>query len=259
MPFVTIESVLVIDESTILVANDNNYPFSIGRPGSIDNTEMVILGLSEPLKIDPRVGLAGANLPRINLTGTTKDNTFYGTSTSELFDIGGDGNKVLFGNGGRDVMLAGNGNIAAYSGSQDDTFFFGNGNNTIYANDGNNRVTVGNGKNTLFAGSGNDVIISGSGDDLIYANDGNNVISAGAGDNTVYSGLGADRFILNPKGNTTIIGFGNNDRIALGGGLKFTNLTLKQVGADTVLSVGMTSIATLKWTQSSSVNAGLFI
>ena len=156
-------------------------------------------------------------------------------------------------------MLAGNGNITAYGGSQDDIFFFGNGNNTIYANDSNNRITVGNGKNTLFAGSGNDVIISGSGDDLIYANDGNNVISAGAGDNIVYSGSGADRFILNPKGNTTIIGFGNNDRIALGGGLKFTNLTLKQVGADTVLSVGMTSIATLKWTQSSSVNAGLFI
>jgi hypothetical protein len=41
--------------------------------------------------------------------------------------------------------------------------------------------------------------------------------------------------------------------------LKFTNLTLEQVGADTVLSVGMTSIATLKWTQSNSVNAGLFI
>ena len=259
MPFVTIESVLVIDESTILVANDNNYPFSIGRPGSIDNNEMVILGLSEPLKLDPRVGLAGVNLPKIKLTGTAKDSTFYGTSTSEFFDIEGDGNKVLFGNGGRDVMLAGNGNITAYGGSQDDTFFFGNGNNTIYANDGNNRITVGNGKNTLFAGSGNDVIISGSGDDLIYANDGNNVISAGAGDNTVYSGSGADRFILNPKGNTTIIGFGNNDRIALGGGLKFTNLTLKQVGADTVLSVGMTSIATLKWTQSSSVNAGLFI
>ena len=66
MPFVTIENVLVIDESTILVANDNNYPFSIGRPGSIDNTEMVILGLSEPLKLDPRVGLAGVKLPRIN-------------------------------------------------------------------------------------------------------------------------------------------------------------------------------------------------
>jgi glycerophosphoryl diester phosphodiesterase len=32
MPFQTIENVLVINENTILVANDNNYPFSVGRP-----------------------------------------------------------------------------------------------------------------------------------------------------------------------------------------------------------------------------------
>jgi glycerophosphoryl diester phosphodiesterase len=258
MPFVTIEDVLVIDESTILVANDNNYPFSTGRPGGIDNNEIVILGLSEPLKLDPRVGLAGLKLPKTQVNGTAKDDTLYGTDRDESFDAG-EGNNVLFGNGGRDVFLAGNGNNMGYGGAGNDTFFFGNGNNTIYANDGNNKITVGNGKNVLFAGSGNDVIISGSGDDLIYANGGDNVIAAGAGNNTVYSGSGADRFVLNPKGNTTVIGFDKNDRIALGGGLKFVDLTLKQVGADTVLSVGTNTIATLKWTQSSSVTAGLFV
>ncbi len=258
MPFVTIENVLVIDESTILVANDNNYPGSSGRSGRIDNNEIVILGLSEPLKLDPRVGLAGLNLPKIKLNGTLQNDTLYGTAQDEYFDAG-EGNNVLFGNGGRDVMLAGNGNNIGYGGSGDDTFFFGNGNNTVYANDGNNKVTVGNGKNVIFSGSGNDVIISGSGDDLIYANGGNNIISAGAGKNTVYSGSGADRFILNPNGNTEVIGFDSNDRIALGGGLKFTDLTLMQVGADTILTVGNRTIATLKWTQSSSVTAGLFI
>ncbi len=30
-PFVTIEDVVVIDEDTIGVLNDNNYPFSVGR------------------------------------------------------------------------------------------------------------------------------------------------------------------------------------------------------------------------------------
>ncbi|MBW4468446.1 MAG: esterase-like activity of phytase family protein [Pegethrix bostrychoides GSE-TBD4-15B] len=59
MPFQTIEDLLVIDSQTILVANDNNYPFSVGRPPAIDNNEIVVLGLSEPLDLDPRVGLAG--------------------------------------------------------------------------------------------------------------------------------------------------------------------------------------------------------
>lgn len=57
-PFQTIESVLVLDANTILVANDNNYPFSVGRPPAIDNNEIIILGLENPLNLDPRVGLA---------------------------------------------------------------------------------------------------------------------------------------------------------------------------------------------------------
>jgi glycerophosphoryl diester phosphodiesterase len=58
MPFVTIENLLVIDANTILVANDNNYPFSIGRPPSIDNNEIVQISLDQPLKLDPLVGIA---------------------------------------------------------------------------------------------------------------------------------------------------------------------------------------------------------
>ncbi|MBF2029519.1 MAG: esterase-like activity of phytase family protein [Oscillatoriales cyanobacterium C42_A2020_001] len=55
-PFQTIEDVLVLDANTILVANDNNYPFSIGRPPAIDNNEIIVLHLSAPLDLDPRVG-----------------------------------------------------------------------------------------------------------------------------------------------------------------------------------------------------------
>ncbi|MEC4814577.1 MAG: glycerophosphodiester phosphodiesterase family protein [Scytonema sp. PMC 1069.18] len=58
-PFVTIEDVLVVDENTILVANDNNYPGSIGRPPAIDNNEIILLELGTKLNVDPRVGLAG--------------------------------------------------------------------------------------------------------------------------------------------------------------------------------------------------------
>ncbi len=56
MPFVTIENVLVLDNKTILVANDNNYPFSIGRPPAIDDNEIVVLELSQSLNLDPRGG-----------------------------------------------------------------------------------------------------------------------------------------------------------------------------------------------------------
>ncbi|WP_293143266.1 esterase-like activity of phytase family protein, partial [Okeania sp. SIO3I5] len=56
-PFVTIEDVLVLDADTILVANDNNYPFSIGRGPDIDNNEIIQIELDEPLDLAPGIGV----------------------------------------------------------------------------------------------------------------------------------------------------------------------------------------------------------
>lgn len=50
-PFVTIESVYPLDDRTLLVINDNNYPFSDGRrPGRApDDNEFILLGLPSDL------------------------------------------------------------------------------------------------------------------------------------------------------------------------------------------------------------------
>ena len=46
---------VALSDSQILVANDNNYPFSLGRPPAIDNDEMIVLQLAEPLSFDERL------------------------------------------------------------------------------------------------------------------------------------------------------------------------------------------------------------
>lgn len=54
MPFVTIEDVLVLDAQTLLVINDNNYPFSIGRhlgTKAPDDNEFVQIRLPKPLNL----------------------------------------------------------------------------------------------------------------------------------------------------------------------------------------------------------------
>ncbi|NJR62324.1 MAG: hypothetical protein HC769_28005 [Cyanobacteria bacterium CRU_2_1] len=80
-PFQTIEDVLVIDANTILVANDNNYPFSVGRPPGIDNNESFLLQLAEPLDLAPGVGT-----PDDGGTTTNKNSVIFihpdGTSPS---------------------------------------------------------------------------------------------------------------------------------------------------------------------------------
>jgi hypothetical protein len=52
-PFVTIEDVYPVDSQTLLVINDNNYPFSSGRrPGKApDDNEFILLHLPERLKL----------------------------------------------------------------------------------------------------------------------------------------------------------------------------------------------------------------
>ena len=67
-PFTTIEDVLVLDKDTILVANDNNYPFSVGRGPDIDNNEIIIL------KVDPLNPLDTDNDGIINTVDGDDDN-----------------------------------------------------------------------------------------------------------------------------------------------------------------------------------------
>ncbi|PTT86919.1 PEP-CTERM sorting domain-containing protein, partial [Pelomonas sp. HMWF004] len=52
-PFVTIESVLVLDAHTLLVANDNNYPGIGGRDLGSDNTEFLKIHLDQALNVSP--------------------------------------------------------------------------------------------------------------------------------------------------------------------------------------------------------------
>ncbi|SRR6266540_2080798 len=64
-PFNTIESVHVVDDNTILVANDNNYPFSNGRARSLtnartgplapDDNEFILVRLGTSLQPDHRL------------------------------------------------------------------------------------------------------------------------------------------------------------------------------------------------------------
>jgi hypothetical protein len=55
-PFTTIEDVVILDDNTLGVLNDNNFPFSSGRtPGKADNNEFITVKLAERLHADARV------------------------------------------------------------------------------------------------------------------------------------------------------------------------------------------------------------
>jgi glycerophosphoryl diester phosphodiesterase len=52
MPYVTIEAVVVLDRRHLVIANDNNYPFSVGRhlgTGHTDDDDFASIALDHPL------------------------------------------------------------------------------------------------------------------------------------------------------------------------------------------------------------------
>ncbi|MBO3744065.1 esterase-like activity of phytase family protein [Actinoplanes flavus] len=55
-PFQTVEDVVVLDEKTVAVLNDNNFPFSTGRTPSVaDNNEWITIALPSSLHPDKRI------------------------------------------------------------------------------------------------------------------------------------------------------------------------------------------------------------
>ncbi|MCF6474483.1 hypothetical protein FAF44_39805 [Nonomuraea sp. MG754425] len=55
-PFQTIEDVVILDDRTLGVLDDNNFPFSSGRtPGRPDDNEFITVRLTRGLEADPRV------------------------------------------------------------------------------------------------------------------------------------------------------------------------------------------------------------
>ena len=191
MTFETIEDVLVLDANRVLVANDNNYPFSIGRPPAIDNNEIVILQLDTPLDLDPRIGQSAA----MGLA----PNTVVATSEAD------------------DVMPGPLFNPGSFDG-RGDTLFTGAGNDTVdveLANGQDNRIFTGSGADVIYAGS-RDAITGGSGDD---------VISATGGDGNRLSGMGGDdEFIIGTTANRALGGAGNDKFIILeAAGINYLN------------------------------------
>ena len=266
MPFQTIEDVLVIDSKTILVANDNNYPFSIGRPPGIDNNEMVVLELDKPIALDSRLGLSAAIAEATQyVAGTTgKDDLFVSGGTDGI-------NDTIFTGAGNDTVDTVFGAISPFAGnnivdlgSGDDTIFvnkgdrvFGSdGNDTFDARDGQggNRISGGVGDDTFYLGS-NDRALGGDGKDIFR-------VSLGGG-NLISGGAGADQFwIVNaelPKAANTVLDFQlGTDVIGIQGavslGITTSTLKLNQVGADTAIVFNNQTLATLTGIQASSLS-----
>ncbi|PHK06292.1 glycerophosphodiester phosphodiesterase [Nostoc linckia z13] len=217
-PFVTIENVLVVDKNTILVANDNNYPFSTGRPGNdpqnpvIDNNEIILLKLETPLNLAP--GLGQPTAEQLNFGSSNSDsitvepNQTLFTGDGADFVEGTKGNTIQTGSGEDTVLVGSDSSVSA--GDGDDSIFIGQNaaadNTSADGGNGDDQITVieANGNNNLFGGAGADTLtviegshqlsFGGSGNDTLKSNGSNNRLYGGSGDDKLFSSVNDSLF-----------------------------------------------------------------
>jgi len=250
-PFTTIEDVLVVDEDTLLVANDNNYPFSVGRPPEIDNNEIILLNLENPLNLDLRVGLAA--LDRTIIQGNQESETLVGTDDVDDF---------LFASAGDDTVAGGLGNDQIF-GEEGDDILRGDLNDRSPGGDigGDDIIYGGEGSDRIGGKAGNDSLYGDAGDDFIWGDDGNDLIRGGLGNDTLVGddfsgGNGSDTFVLaSGEGTDTILDFQiEEDFIGLANGLTFGQLSITQDESNAVISFNDETLAFLTGVQVSSLN-----
>ncbi|MFT5944279.1 MAG: Ca2+-binding RTX toxin-like protein [Yoonia sp.] len=174
----------------------------------------------------------GSNNSGINITEIFFDSTDGATGGDGVDgnDViaGGTGEDLIYGGGGDDTITGGADDDTVYGGTGDDDIDGGTGNDFLLGGDGNDNIEGGtgddtlcgqDGDDTLFGGAGNDilegmndndVLFGGAGDDRIYGDAGNDVIEGGAGADQIYAGSDRD-VILGGAGDTVDGGAGGDD------------------------------------------------
>ena len=151
--------------------------------------------------------IAGFNDGTDALTGI--ENLRFGGIDYLVGVEGTDGNDILFGTDGSDVLSAGNGNDILVGQGGDDDLFGGAGDDLILAGDGDDFADGGSGNDTLIGGAGDNQLRGGSGDDVLIG---------GAGDDDLNGGSGSDRIELG-GGSDVVDGGSGIDTVVLGGAI----------------------------------------
>jgi len=187
------------------------------------------------------------------LRGNEGNDHLFGNFENDLL-FGDGGDDLIFGNSGVDSIDGGIGNDLIFAGKEDDRAFGGDGGDVILGNIGNdclhgqtgNDLLFGNTESDRLIGSdGNDTLYGGRDGDILFGDAGMDVLRGDRGDDTLTGGTGGDRFDFRiGDGNNFVTDFTDGvDIIGLRDGLTFAELTIVQVGNDTVITAAGLSIA----------------
>ena len=223
------------------------------------------------------------------LTGGEGDDVVRGYAGEDIISTGagndtvngGNGIDTIYGGDGDDLLKGGEENVGGdyiYGETGNDLLNGGGGDDTLYGGAGDDNLKGYSDNDTLYGGAGNDILggrygNAGAGNDAMYGGDGNDSVDGGVGDDTVSGGSGTNNvsggsgtdtfvYVMSEDGVDIFTDFSNQDIVDIQG-LVGTELTLKEVGNDTVIDMtdngGTAGSITLKDVALSSLSASQFV
>jgi Ca2+-binding RTX toxin-like protein len=221
-----------------------------------------------------------------NLLGGDGDDTLIGSNGTDTATggrgndrmLGGQGRDRIVGNAGNDYLVGGDGMDSLLGGVGADTLIGGVGNDRLFGGSGNDRMRGNLGHDPLNGGVGNDVLLGGNGNDTLNGQGGNDRIRGGAGRDVIRGGLGNDR-LSGELGNDRITTGNGRDRITIRrghgfdrvtdftngqdriilGGLRVSDLTIRQQNSDVLICSGSDRLLLLQNTHMGQINAADFV
>lgn len=152
---------------------------------------------------DSPLNLETSERVSVDVIGSNGDDVMIGPKYAGAVFHGGAGNDRLvalsgrrkdrhqfYGGEGDDILIGGAGNDLLDGGSGDDVIHGGSGRNKIFAGPGNDRIYDGEGASMIDTGPGRNLVISGEGDDVIHVGAGENHITGGDGAVTYHVAYG---------------------------------------------------------------------
>ena len=195
----------------------------------------------------------------INELASTEE---YLVGSEEADELNGtNGNDSIFGGLGDDSIVGGEGNDFLIGLTDNDLVEGGQGNDYLVGYDGNDSISGGEGDDILLGNQGDDSLEGGAGNDLLSGGAGNDLLSGGAGNDTLWGKEGADTFVVElGQGQDTISDFiAGEDRIALGSGVVFDNLTITGDVDAQIMDSDDNTLAILSGVNASVISADDFI
>ncbi|MEB3233384.1 MAG: peptidylprolyl isomerase [Leptolyngbyaceae bacterium] len=209
---------------------------------------------ADPLPITPLVPDSSPVL-----TGSDLANTVFGNADNNIID-GRDGNDRLLGLDGDDQLIGGGGSDRLIGGNGNDDLDGGSGKDKLNGGAGNDTLMGGGGNDTLNGGNDNDILSGDGGNDKLKGGKGNDILDGGKGSDRLFGGSGKDIFVLQTgKGRDQVRDFTNGQDKFRAIGVSFNDITLTQLGKNTVITVDGDDIAFVRKTDITDITKADFV